>query len=597
MAIQDFPENALGILDEPTWAEVPVLTPTNTTPVAPSAPIAAAGLGSVTLTSRLFNYLLREPYRFIRALVHRTHRSDTGLIGSYVAAGGTYPTGGGTLSVQLPLTEVYVGGVLVQFADPLASPHVFTASRDSYLIVDAAGVRLDTEVANGAAVPGVVGTQVIVSKTVTDGTEVTTSTLVLGNQIVLGDVAITGITMGGNLDMDGNSITSCLDVGTATIATTGDVSIGGNLDLTSGSISNVTTLSTSGNVSIGGALDMTSGAISNATTVACVGLTATQASAGTAAITATNSLGPAISGVSSSAALGPGVDGQSASSYAGVTGSNSSTGPGVKGTGGSAAAGVDGLATVASQPGVKGTGAAAAGSNGVTGVAINTASYGVAGTASAAATTSGAGVRADGLGNAPALWAVAVDGHAALLTSDTSSPTRAALRITPQDSDPSSTGVGDILINSSLLNKIRHHNGSDYLSVHSSSKGFIWVVGASASSTLTSGNSIDLSTTVIIPEVVGTVLVCARGYLSWAVDGASTSILVRDDTAGVTINGGGSGWVEYPNVGAVARGHSFIAEVPYTLPSAATRTFKVRLTAAVGTTTYTDVTVSVTGVQ
>jgi hypothetical protein len=282
MAIQDFPENALGIYDEPTWAETPVLTPHNTTPVAPTTPIAAAGLGSVTLSSRVLNYLFREPYRWIRALAHRTMRSDTGLIGSFVATGGTYPTGGGTLSVQLPLTEVYVGGVLVQFADSLASPHVFTASRDSYLIVDADGVRLDTEVANGAGVPAVAGTQVIVSKTVTDGTQVTSSVLILGNQIVLGDIAITGITMGGGLDMDGNSITNVDDLGVAGTATVeGGLSVEGSVVafgengslVVDGAIASTAdvkgaTLTSTGGISCGGNLDMTNGSISNVTTLA-----------------------------------------------------------------------------------------------------------------------------------------------------------------------------------------------------------------------------------------------------------------------------------------------------------------------------------------
>jgi hypothetical protein len=268
MAIEEFPENALGIYNEPTWAESPTVAP-----VAPTTGVAAAGhIDGEKHYAVEYNYLWREQSRWTRALAHRTPRSDLGLIGSYVQTGGTYPTMGGTLSVQLPLTEVWIDGVLSQFADPLVSPHVFTASRDSYLIVDADGARTETEVANGAGVPAVVGTQVIVSKTVTDGTQVTTSTLSLTDVPTLGEIGADTLSVAGGcevggtlevrgatflfaaLDLDTNSITNVDNVGcetlavtssidSATIATTGNVSIGGSLNMTAGAISNVTTLS------------------------------------------------------------------------------------------------------------------------------------------------------------------------------------------------------------------------------------------------------------------------------------------------------------------------------------------------------------------
>lgn len=254
MAIEDFPVTALGTYDEPTWAEVPTVA---STPVAPSAGVAAAGLGNVTLLAGLFNYLFRQPYRWLRALAHRTPRSDLGLVSSYVQEGGTYATGGGTLSVALPLTEVWVQGVLVQVADALSSPHVFTASRDSYLILNTAGVRTDVETALGAGVPVLSPGEVIVSKTVTDGTGVVTSTLSLTDVPTLGAIGIDALDVIGNLDVTGNAtVTGTLDVtgqtslGLLDVANDAvfqlNVEIGGNLDMTSGSISNVTTLGTSG---------------------------------------------------------------------------------------------------------------------------------------------------------------------------------------------------------------------------------------------------------------------------------------------------------------------------------------------------------------
>lgn len=291
MAIEEHPVTALGTYDEPTWAETPTVAP-----VAPSAPVAAAGLGSVPLVATLFNYLFRQPYRWIRALAHRTPRSDLGLISSYVQTGGVYPTAGGTLSVALPLTEVWVGGVLVQVADSGGSPHVFTASRDSYLFLDADGVRTETEVANGAPAPvGPGGTAVRVSKTVTDGTQVTASTLqltdvptlgaigitaldVIGNLEVTGTLGVTGATtlgstlevsgnaifslnveIGGDLDMAGNNIVNGGLLSSVTLATTGNASIGGSLDLTNGAISNVTTFGASGDSTFGAGVAITGG--------------------------------------------------------------------------------------------------------------------------------------------------------------------------------------------------------------------------------------------------------------------------------------------------------------------------------------------------
>ena len=268
MAIEDHPVTALGTYDEPTWAETPTVAP-----VAPSAPIAAAGLGSVTLVSTLFNYLFRQPYRWIRALAHRTPRSDLGLIGSYVQTGGVYTTMGGTLSVALPLTEVWVEGVLIQLADALSSPHVFSASRDSYLFVESDGTRTDVEVGNGAAAPaGPGGTAVLVSKTVTDGTQVTASTRLLTNVVTLGAIAVDGLlSLGSDLDcnnfdvLDANEITAA-----GPITVTGDVA--------SGSVTTAT-IGTTGNVSIGGNLDMTSGSIANATTIGATAITCTSVAA------------------------------------------------------------------------------------------------------------------------------------------------------------------------------------------------------------------------------------------------------------------------------------------------------------------------------
>ena len=111
------------------------------------------------------------------------------------------------------------------------------------------------------------------------GNTVISGTLTAGNTTVNGTLSTTGnVSIGGNLDMTSGSISNVTTLGTSgnvsvggALSTAGNASIGGNLDMTSGAISNVTTLGTSGNVSIGGNLDMTSGAISNVTTLTTSG--------------------------------------------------------------------------------------------------------------------------------------------------------------------------------------------------------------------------------------------------------------------------------------------------------------------------------------
>ena len=110
------------------------------------------------------------------------------------------------------------------------------------------------------------------------GNTVVGGTLIAGNTNGTGAFSATGnVSFGGNLDMTSGAISNVTTLATSGNAslggftTVGNTSIGGNLDMTSGAISNVTTLGTSGNVSIGGNLDMTSGPVNNVTTVTASG--------------------------------------------------------------------------------------------------------------------------------------------------------------------------------------------------------------------------------------------------------------------------------------------------------------------------------------
>lgn len=115
---------------------------------------------------------------------------------------------------------------------------------------------------------------------------------------------------------------------------------------------------------------------------------------------------------------------------------------GVEGHGSGGAPGVYGTCTAAS--GVYGQGGSGASSHGVEGHAANTGADGVHGVSAVAATTSAAGVHGIGIGDARGVHGEAADGYGVVAESDSSSPTRAALRVVPQNADPTTAIDGDI---------------------------------------------------------------------------------------------------------------------------------------------------------
>lgn len=135
--------------------------------------------------------------------------------------------------------------------------------------------------------------------------------------------------------------------------------------------------------------------------------------------------------------------------------------------------------------------------------------------------------------------------------------------------------------------------------VHTTENGYVRAVGATTTGSTGIGGTVsNISSCTISPNTTGNVTVTVKGYLDFSTLGTSARILIRDDTLVATINGGGGGLVEYPiTIGGSPVGHSFTFEVRYALPSAVTRTFSARITANIGNVTYTDVTVTVSGVQ
>jgi hypothetical protein len=75
----------------------------------------------------------------------------------------------------------------------------------------------------------------------------------------------------------------------------------------------------------------------------------------------------------------------------------------------------------------------------------------------------GIGIEGVGTGTGAALSGVAADGHGAIVESDTSSPAKAALRIVPQDTDPSVSPVaGDAYVHSAT-GKLQISDGTGFL--------------------------------------------------------------------------------------------------------------------------------------
>lgn len=173
-----------------------------------------------------------------------------------------------------------------------------------------------------------------------------------------------------------------------------------------------------------------------------------------AAIDATcDGTAPAIAGTTGGG--GPGVKGQALLVAGdGVEGIGFGSGEGVRGTGGatgtggeftSGASGGFGVRGIAqsSSPAVQGEGnSGSASSEGVQGVAGNDGAIGVRGLTTVTATAGVPAVQGDGRGSGDGVKGLATAGYGVVMESDTTTPTRAAGRIVPQDTDPSTIDPG-----------------------------------------------------------------------------------------------------------------------------------------------------------
>jgi hypothetical protein len=199
------------------------------------------------------------------------------------------------------------------------------------------------------------------------------------------------------------------------------------------------------------------------------------------------------------------------------------------------------------------------------------------------------------LGAGGGVQSLVVGGYAGYFQTDTTSPTRAALFIMPQDSDPSSPtpGGGDIYHHSTRC-KVRTYTFNGWESFHSSNNGYVFAFGTGIDQAGLVGTTGNIANTVISPETTGNVLV--TGSFLWvpAADTDTVTFVLRDDTAGVSLT---SKVIRAKDVDGIGlRGETVVLRRSYALPSTATRTFVLNITTAGGGADIFDIVLSVQGV-
>jgi hypothetical protein len=671
-AVTDIPVNPDDTYDEPTWGESggPFAVPAE----------EAAGLGSVILPSGTVNYEWQHLARWIRAMgISRMVPSSAGLFGTFVfPTSGAWTTGAG-LSSSITASWVMVdanddGGVVVQFTVAIGSPHAFTASKDTYVNLNEAGLVAYQEVNNGAGAPVPAAGYVAIWKIETDGANVTAATvlvpeipthksigaeeltvsgqtnftdlvtitvpadaaLIVTGAPLVGELAsvLIGANGGPALSVANNSATDTTATfhndfgGPGIVLETigGDVHFGENVNIDQAMVANSvlgyngvyssTVVHAAGNIStdaylnvtysgsfgynviVGGNVISTVGISTDGYLTAghdvslCIGSGAFTCTIGTSTADTFDCLAAAtiaaLTVTGATALNGSSTLGNAAGDIIAVIGTMSCSEP-FTGNGG-----LVGVGTGAGVNGVLGTGFNNATSYGVKGVAVNTGAVGVVGTSSAAATSSGVGIAALGLGDANALYALSVDGNAAKLETDATAPKRSPLVVVPVDSDPTTTQAGSLFLNSSRV-KWRTHNGAAYESIHSSTKG--WVHG---DGTTTDGSNVgttgDVADAVITPEVTGVVLVEVTGMWNGRTDTTTMTILLKDVTGSVTVaTSQPLNSLDIDGAGTTGRMMPFTFRKKYTLPTAAQRTFRVRLDFS-ATVDWYDIVLTVKGV-
>jgi cytoskeletal protein CcmA (bactofilin family) len=538
---QDFPLNPNGSVTVHSWAELGAAS-------EPSSGRKDTGMvdGEVYAEDDV-NWPAREAMRIARALFSRFPKASDALFGSWMPAGdfGIWVDGPGALEVYLSdsglvdsiVADVWIdpadvdtGAVRVQVTVPLAGPQTLVASRDTYVFVPNTMITppavtrpelsfLDVPIGDPA--PATPAGMVPVWRIETDAGNIVDQEILLQRFPVMKTIGFAEFlaAMG--------SIQGDFDVG-------GDLDVGGELTVQGDTVLGSAGASTdmNGPTLVDGTFDVTGAS--------------TLASAAVTGLTTTNTL----TCTSTATFNGNMVMGNSAADLLIVVGTMTCAEDLTL----TSALVANGDCSLGNASGdtilVKGT------STFQSDVAVTTSGA----TAALEVTNSGAG-------------------NALRVVGDSTSPTRSPFVIVPVDTDPATTQVGSLFPQSSRGNVYRHHDGSNYRSIHSSAKGF--VVGVSAISTGTNVSTTgDIGDITITPEETGTVVLLVTG--SWCApttdDDTTMTILLKDITGAVTIVTS-QAFITMDRDAEVGstRYMPFVYRYTYTLPSAASRLFRYRL--------------------
>jgi len=267
------------------------------------------------------------------------------------------------------------------------------------------------------------------------------------------------------------------------------------------------------------------------------------------------------------------------------------TGSGLEAIGGATGKGIIGIGGATSGIGVEGQSATT--SAAMAGVSTSTVGTGVQGTIPAAATVSAVAVRATtGTGDGTALNARsdAGGGYAVQAHADTSSPKRAALRLVPQDADPTTHATGDAYYNS-VTTTLKARTASGFQHVLASNEGYCYGFGLDAAGAHNSVSFVEFASAGLAsphdPKVVGDVVLTVTGQFRNEAAALNTvRVRIIDKTATVTIAtydirlDQTNALVTTDLSTAYEKTISFIHA--YTIPSAGARTFSIEIATDTG---------------
>lgn len=531
MATTDIPVNANGTYDEPTWAESGSFS---------DSAYEGTGMPSGTLVGpNDFNAPRRHAMRWLRAMRDRIVWSDAGLYGSFLVPRSTAGYGAWVVAgLNGSISPVWVmidadddGGVVVPFYVSVASPHLFDASRDTYVNLDEDGLAEYQAVSLGDPPPTPTAGYVAVWKVITSGVAITSSSVLLSTIPVFKTIAIETLGVTGDIGLDG-----ALDVGGDT-ELTGALTVGG-----------LTTLN--GSVLVG---DNAADSCSFTATVtinnnSTIGSSAADTCTVNATLTINNDMTLGSSAADSITITGTVVAPVAVTLPSGSTGAMTCTGS-----------------------------TASALSYGGSFLAGHADAYALRATSHASGGATAAALYALASGNARAVQGLSVNGYAGHFSNDTSSPTRATLFIDPADNDPTTPTHGDLYHNGSrATGKLRLRGASAWASVHSSAKGHfkVWTpVVASGTEPALAANELAAVTTPLAEEV-GDVLVTATGSITTSVDSEPVLITLYDTTSNSNV---ATQYWRAPDLdgAGVNRTGNFTIRGIRTLPSTVARTFVV----------------------